>query len=112
MIVFNRTREQVVALKVEKADTAWKRAKGLLGRASLDKEEGLWIEPCSMVHTFFMRFPLDLVFVDRNLRVLRVQEDLEPWWFSSWVFGSRSVLELPAGALLGSVEIGDELELR
>ncbi|PIP83134.1 MAG: hypothetical protein COR54_11300 [Elusimicrobia bacterium CG22_combo_CG10-13_8_21_14_all_63_91] len=112
LIAFNRTRDRIVAREVALADTAASRAQGLLGRDRMEAEEGLWIVPCPMIHTFFMRFPIDVLFLDRNLRVRRVIEDLKPWRLSPWVFTAHSVLELPAGALDGSVSEGDLLEIR
>ena len=75
-------------------------------------EEGLWIVPCPMIHTFFMKFAIDVLFLDRELRVVRVLEELRPWRLSPWVFRAHSVLELAAGRLQGTVRVGDCLELR
>jgi uncharacterized membrane protein (UPF0127 family) len=102
----------VVAARVERADDARSRSKGLLGRDSLDAGAGLWIVPCPMIHTFFMRFPIDVLFLDRTLTVRRVLEDLKPWRLSPWVLSAHSVLELKGGVLRGSVKPGDRLEMR
>ena len=75
-------------------------------------EEGLWIVPCPMIHTFFMRFAIDVLFLDRRLNVVRVLENLKPWRLSPWVFRATSVLELAGGRLQGSVRVGDQLEIR
>jgi Flp pilus assembly protein protease CpaA len=82
----------------------------LLGRDGLPKGHGLLIRPTWSVHTAFMRFPIDVVFLDRNTRVLEVTENLAPWRAAS-CRGARSVLELPAGecARVGLVA-GDRLE--
>lgn len=89
------------------ADTAWTRMVGLLGRAGAG--DGAWIEPCAQVHTLFMRAPIDLVFVDRDDRVLHVTPGLRPWRLSRWVRGARAVLELAAGHA-GPTAAGDRLE--
>ena len=112
LIAFNKTRDAVVAAKVEKADTSASRNKGLLGRESLAADEGLWIVPCPMIHTFFMQFPIDVLFLDAELKVRRVIEDLRPWRLSPWVLSARSVLELKGGVLKGSVRAGDVIEMR
>jgi len=112
LIAFNATRNAPVATKVEKADTPASRSKGLLGRMSLPADEGLWIVPCPMIHTFFMKFPIDVLFLDADLKVRRVIEDLRPWRLSPWVLSARSVLELKGGALKGSVSVGDRIEMR
>lgn len=62
---------------------------------------GIWISPCSGIHTFFMRFPIDAVFIDRGQRVVRVYERLRPWRLVLLVPGAHSVVELPAGTVAG-----------
>lgn len=101
-----------MAEKVLLADTFRARSNGLLGRTGLGSEEGLWIVPCGMIHTFFMKFPIDVVFLDRELRVRRVVENLKPWRLSPWVFSAHSVLELRGGVLKGDVREGDTLEFK
>lgn len=112
LIAFNRTTGKTLASRVEKADDSVSRNKGLLGRESMGAQEGLWIVPCPMIHTLFMKFPIDVVFLTRELKVARVLENLKPWRLSPWVPSARSVLELKGGVLRGSVTIGDEIEFR
>jgi uncharacterized protein len=69
----------VVCERCEVADNALRRMKGLLGRASLGVGEGLLLRPASSIHTFFMRFPIDAVFLDRTLHVMGIAESLRPW---------------------------------
>ena len=91
------------------ADRPWSRFRGLLGRDSIDRDEGLLIEPCSSVHMLGMRFAIDAVFLDRTGRVLRVTEQLKPWRMAACK-GSKRVLELPAGrAREVGLAVGDEL---
>jgi uncharacterized protein len=78
------------------ARSMFARMRGLLGRRSLAPEEGMLLRPASSVHTWFMRFPIDVVFLDRNLTVLRVVPALRPWR-AAWKWRSSSVLELAAG---------------
>ncbi len=112
LLAFNATKGKPVAAKVETADTPASRSKGLLGRESLGADEGLWIVPCPMIHTFFMKFPIDVLFLDADLTVRRVIEDLRPWRLSPWVLSASSCLELKGGVLKGSVAVGDRLEMR
>ena len=112
MVVLNATRGTTLALRVATADDERSRMKGLLGRDSLAVEEGLWIVPCPMIHTFFMEFSIDVLFLDRGLVVRRVLENLKPWRLSPWVFSAHSVLELKGGVLRGGVSVGDHLEMR
>ena len=83
--------------------------KGLLGRSSLDPGEGMLFRPAGSIHMFFMRFPIDAVFCDRELRVLDVRRDLQPWQTAAQK-GAKVVIELAAGAAAG-IEPGDRLIL-
>jgi uncharacterized protein len=78
------------------ADTPLARMKGLLGRADLPPGEGILLRPASSIHTHFMRFPIDALFVDDDLRVLKVAERLRPWRMTGRR-GARAVIELAAG---------------
>ena len=83
---------------------------GLLGRSELAEGEGLWIQPCNSIHTWFMRFPIDAIFFDKTGKVLRVYEHLKPWRMTRIVIGAKGVLELPAGAARGvGVSRNDQL---
>ncbi|HEY1648145.1 MAG TPA: DUF192 domain-containing protein [Terracidiphilus sp.] len=109
--VVNATRGTVIATRLEVAASGKTRRKGLLGRDGLDTGEGLWIIPCESVHTFFMRFPIDLVYLDRENRIRKVRERVGPWRLSACL-SARSVLELPAGTIRATeTQRGDTLEL-
>src|SRR6516225_544364 len=95
--VRNETRGTIVATAAEVADTGRKRRVGLLKKEKLERGEGLWITPCESVHTFFMRFAIDLVYLDRTKRVRKVRHAVPPWRISGCLT-ANSVLELPAGA--------------
>ena len=112
MKVLNVTRGVQVSAAAGRADTFASRLFGLIPRRALGPEEGLWLEPCAMIHMCFMRFAIDAVFLGEGGKVLRVLPDLSPWRFSPWVPGARGVLELPAGRAAGRVEEGDILEFR
>lgn len=96
--VRNLRTENTVACCVTVADRGPVRRRGLLGRKSLGHGEGLWIVPCEAVHTFGMRFAIDLVFLDRRNVVRKVRSSVPPWRLSG-CFRARSVLELAAGTL-------------
>jgi uncharacterized membrane protein (UPF0127 family) len=78
------------------AETSFARLRGLLGRSGLSSGEGLLLRPAGSVHTAFMKFTIDVVFLDRDLRVLKVVPELVPWR-TAGCRGARAVLELPAG---------------
>jgi uncharacterized protein len=108
----NVTRGTALATKLELAGTGESRRKGLLGRNGLPQGEGLWIAPCESVHTFFMRFAIDLVYLDREHRVKKVRSNVGPWRLSA-CFSAHSVLELPAGTIRASqTECGDTVEIQ
>jgi uncharacterized membrane protein (UPF0127 family) len=109
--VVNVTRQTTLGDCVEVADTARLRNKGLLGRKGLEPGGGLWIVPSGAVHTFFMRFPIDLVYLDRKKRVRKARSRV-PAWRISGAFWAHSVVELPAGAIHQSQTVkGDRIEI-
>jgi uncharacterized membrane protein (UPF0127 family) len=108
--ISNLTREMELARRIEVADHGAKRRKGLLGRDRLPAGEGLWIVPCEAVHTFGMRFAIDLVYMDRNLRVKKVKSNVPPWRLSACLT-AHSVLELSPGTITRTqTKPGDILE--
>lgn len=108
--ISNLTRNTTLATHAEVADQAASRNKGLLGRTNLNLGEGLWIVPCESVHTFFMKFPIDLVYIDRSKRVKKVRSSVGPWRLSA-CFSAHSIIELPAGVIHNTqTGTGDQLE--
>jgi hypothetical protein len=96
--VFNHTRNTLLATAMEVADSAPKRNKGLLGRKFFPTGEGLWIIPCQSVHTFFMQFPIDLVYLDRKNGIRKLRYNVPPWRMSA-CFSAHSIIELPSGTI-------------
>ncbi len=109
--VKNLTRGTVVASEADIADTSAKRRTGLLPRTELLPGEGLWIVPCEGVHTFAMKFPIDVLYLNKKRKVLKIRDNMKKSRIS-FCLTAHSVLELPAGmaAQTGTV-VGDELEL-
>jgi uncharacterized membrane protein (UPF0127 family) len=90
----------------------WSRMRGLLGRATLTADTGLWITPCPSIHMWFMRFAIDAVFLDDQRQVVRVFEDLRPWRIARGGKFAHSVLELPQGkAAFFNLRVGDRLSI-
>ena len=89
----------VIAERVEKAVSFKARLVGLLGRAGLPEGEALVIEPCTSIHTFFMRFPIDLAFLGKDGRVLRAISAMKPWRATRLYPSAALAVELPAGTL-------------
>ena len=101
----------VLGTEVERADSPWRRMRGLLGRASLPAGSGMRFEPASSLHMLFMRFAIDVVYVDREERVVKLVPNFKPWRFSA-ARGAHSAYELPEGTLADmDIEVGDELTL-
>ncbi len=109
--LLNITKETEVLNKVESAETFLTRLKGLLGRDSLEQGSGIVIDPCNSVHCFFMRFPIDVAFVDKDNKVLNVISNMKPWSISPIVSKSKYVIESNAGELSGMLEKGDLLQI-
>ena len=107
--ILNRTRGTVLATEADVADTSRKRNVGLLKHKSLPAGQGLWIVPCEGIHTFGMKFAIDVLFLDRKKKVMKVRSDMGRRRISLCLL-AHSVLELPAGtALAAAVQKGDEL---
>lgn len=112
MKVVNKNSKKEIATNVEIADRLFSRMKGLLGRDELPAGEALVITPCNSVHTFGMRFPIDVIFLDKRNKVVGCARNLQPNRLSRMVFSARSVLEAPAGTIdRTSTKIGDDVEI-
>jgi uncharacterized protein len=110
MIVNNLTKSTMLADRAGIANTPETRNRGLLRHTSLEPGDGLWIAPTQAVHMFFMKFALDLVYLDRQKKVVKVRHNVKPWRISA-ALKAHSVLELPVGTIGSSrTEIGDQLE--
>ncbi len=111
LAVTNRTRGTSVAAHADIADTSEKRRRGLLPRSEFPAGEGLWIVPCEGVHTFGMKFPIDVLYLNKKRKVLKIRPEMKKSRIS-FCLTAHSVLELPAGmaAQTGTV-VGDELEI-
>ena len=104
-----RTDGVVVCEECLVAATPFTRMRGLLGRSSLPSGQGILLRPAASVHTFFMRFPIDVVFLDKELRVVEIAGDLRPWRVAG-KRGAKAVLELPAGECARrDLAVGDQV---
>lgn len=92
------------------AETFWSRAKGLLGRKSLHVNEALWIKPCNNIHTFFMKFAIDCIFVDNKMEIKNLVQNIGSFKFVGPYWKSYSVIETRSGFVeLKKLKIGDQL---
>ena len=93
----NERTGEIVSDKVIRADSFWLRLVGLIPREKLKEGEGLWLNPCNQVHTFFMRFPLSVWILDEQDRVCSIYDYLQPWRISPYYRKGYNAIEFPAG---------------
>lgn len=107
----NRTRNAVLSDRTRVANTLVTRMVGLLASKGLAEGEGLWIEPCNSIHTWFMKFTIDAVFLDREGNVVKLASRMKPWKLTSIARRARGVLELPEGTVERTgTQVGDVVE--
>jgi uncharacterized membrane protein (UPF0127 family) len=112
LTLLNQTKAIAIGDKIAIADSFLTRLRGLMGRRSLAAGSGLWITPSSGVHTCWMRMAIDIVALDKHLRVIAASSKVRPWRVSGLSLKTHSVLELPAGQILAcGLEVGDQLEV-
>lgn len=111
LVCRNITKGTLIADKVRKADTYFSRLLGLLPQKSLLPGEGLWIIPCKDIHSIGMRFVFDAIFLDKDLTVVHIIEQMQPMRISPLVRKAHTVLEIEAGAIAASqTQVGDQLD--
>ena len=112
MIIRNVTKNTILADECLAAESFASRFMGLMGRNSIASGGGLLIVPCNSIHMFFMKFPIDIVFLNKGSKVVYIIEGIRPWKVSKLVRNAHSVLELPSGTIKTCLtEVGDELEM-
>jgi hypothetical protein len=111
---FNRTRNTYLATGLRLANTHWSRFRGLMctESARFGSGNGLWIVPCHGVHTFAMKFPIDVLYLSSAKTVVHMERHLKPWRMARVSIKAASVLELPANTLQDSgTSVGDQIEI-
>jgi uncharacterized membrane protein (UPF0127 family) len=112
MRLINQTKNTVLAENVLIADTPLKRIRGLLGKDAILPGQGVILAPCNSVHTFFMRFAIDVLFVDKDYKVVKIIPELKPNRVTRIYWQSKRVIELPAGQLsFTGTQVQDQLQL-
>lgn len=112
MTLTNLTQNKLIADQVCLAQSFMQKTIGLIGTKSMSANSGLWIKSCNWIHTFFMSMPIDVVYVDKNLTVKKIDHNLMPWRLPMPVLGAKSVFEFSAGtAKLHSIKVGDQLHV-
>ncbi|MFB3920853.1 MAG: DUF192 domain-containing protein [Terriglobia bacterium] len=110
VLVYNKTKQTFLARRLKVADSVLSRFVGLLGKRRLEPDGGLWIFPSRGIHTLGMLFRIDVVFLDRGLRVVALRESIPPFSMTSLYLDAESVIELPARTISRTgTEVGDQL---
>ena len=113
MRITNRTRNTLLGTRVEQASTWWGRLRGYIGRPEPKRGEGILLVRCNAVHTWWMSFSLDLIFLDERGKVLELKRLVSPWKHTRRVPKARYVLEVPVGTIdTSGTQVGDELTWR
>lgn len=111
--VFNISKTTILAKEAVVAVSLWQRMQGLLGRTDFLANEGLILQPCSSIHTFFMHFPIDVLFLNKNMRVIKQIQNMPPFRLSTIVWTSCLAIELPAGTIQQTnTQKGDIIEIK
>jgi uncharacterized protein len=102
--------DRIIVQKCEIANTFFKRLKGLLGKKDFPENGGLYIPKCNSIHMFFMKFPIDVLFLDQNKKIVFLLEEFSPWKIKATVKKAIATLELPSGTIKKhSLKVGDTL---
>ncbi|MFN8671140.1 MAG: DUF192 domain-containing protein [Candidatus Sericytochromatia bacterium] len=110
--IINKKNQSIIGDKIGYANNPLSRFIGLMNRKELQENEGLLLTPCNSIHMFFMKIPLDVVFIDRKDKIVKTIENIKPWKISPVVFKAQSVLELPVGHIKKyDLQENDNLEL-
>lgn len=112
MKIINKTKNTILAKDAIIADTAFKRMRGLLGKNDFKSGEALILKPGNSIHTFFMRFPIDVLFLDKENRIIKALSSIKPFHFTNIYFKACLTIELPANTIAASsTQEGDILTL-
>lgn len=108
----NSTKNQIVCEQVIEARGLFMRLQGLIGRPQIANSECMWFNNCSSIHTCFMSFAIDVIFVDKNIKVKALYSNVKPWRLVGPVWGAQSVFEMKSGLIKDSeLKVGDQLNV-
>lgn len=108
VILKNITKKNIIAENGNITSNFYDRFKGLLGKKEIKNDEALIIKPCNSIHMFFMKFSIDVIFIDKNDRVCEMIKNIKPWKVSKIIKEAKYVIELKSGKIEEhNIEIGD-----
>ena len=109
--IIHKHSRNLIAKKAQVADGFFDRLIGLMFKSEMKNYDGLLIQGSNSIHTCFMRFNIDVLFLTKENKVIKIFEQMKPWRFTWVYFSASKVLELPGGTLSKQIKVGDELEL-
>ncbi len=112
MKLINKNSGEVILQEVSVADTFMKRFLGLMGKKELRPGTGLKIKPCNSIHTFYMKFPIDVIFLSEDHKVLKLISNMKPRRVSAIVKNAKYVIETNADELTDKIHEGDIVEMK
>lgn len=112
MKVYRLKNNQIIAHKLKVANSFYSRLKGLMFVDEMKEMDALLLNPCNSIHNFFVKFPLDVVFLTDDYKVVKIIKNFRPWQVSGIYFSAKQTLELKAGALPSDLAVGEYLEVR
>jgi hypothetical protein len=113
MQLIHQNSGQVVCPEIKLATSILQRFFGLMGKPALPTGQGLWLEPCDSIHSCFMRFCFDAIFLSKEGEIVHLIQGMRPWRMSPILFKSNVVVELPQGSIeQAGLKIGDKLSLK
>ena len=110
--LINARTGEVILENLLTADSFYARFRGLMGRPSIPENTGLMIKPCNSVHCFFMKFPIDVIFLDKENRIVHISENMRPGSVSPIVRKANYVIEVNTSVFQNNIKIGDILQLQ
>ena len=110
--MFNQTKNKTIVSKLSVADNFKTRAQGLIGRSSMEDSEGIWFPNSNWIHTWFMSMPIDVIYLNKQMQVAKLQPGLKPWRLPAPVFKASSVLEVTSGFIeQNEIQLGDKFHV-
>lgn len=112
-MLYNVNKENIVLENLKLANSFTEKFKGLMGRKRLDKSEGLMILSCNSIHTCFMRFPIDVLFLNMDHEVIAMRKEVKPWRMVKFIKKAYITVEMPEGTIEHkNIEVGDLLIMK
>lgn len=110
--VIHQPSQKIIAQEVKQASSFYDRLIGLMFKNEMQGYDGLLLEPCKSIHNFFVRFSIDVLFLDKNNKIVAIIHSFKPWRITKFYFKAQKVLELKSGTLFKEIKVGDQIEVQ